>query len=68
MHQLTINLVGIEKYLDDLLVNSEDCKKHLHRLRIFLKKLANNNLIINLAKRELARERITHLGFIVGQS
>ena len=54
-------------YIDDILVFSDTWSDHIQHLRLLFDRLHKANLVINLAKSEFAKAKVTYLGHIVGQ-
>ena len=54
-------------YIDDMIVFSETWSDHLRHLEQLFARLMEANLVINLAKSDLAKAKITYLGHVVGQ-
>lgn len=61
------NLVGVQTYLDDLVITSDMWEDHLSRLECLLERLAATGFTINLAKSCFGRGTVTYLGHVVGQ-
>jgi hypothetical protein len=60
-------LDGCRAYIDDVVIFSNTWKEHMERNRIFLTRVGEAHLTINLVKTEFARATVTFLGHIVGQ-
>lgn len=59
------NLDGCTVYLDDIVVFSDTWAQHLERIQSLFRRLVQ--LTVNLAKCELAKVTVRHLGRVVGQ-
>lgn len=55
-------------YIDDIFIMSESTDQHEAHLRVVFNKLRENNLVVNLDKCSLAKERIEFLGFHIDQN
>ena len=54
-------------YIDDILVYSDTWDDHIQHLKLLFDRLQKANLVINLAKSEFAKAKVTYLGHVVGQ-
>ncbi|KAK8725979.1 hypothetical protein OTU49_010587, partial [Cherax quadricarinatus] len=60
-------LDGVQAYLDDIVVFSNQWETHLVRLQNVFECLAQAKLTINLSKSEFGQESVQFLGYVVGQ-
>lgn len=67
MNAIIADLQGTEAYIDDLIVYSRSWEEHLGQLDELFSRLETANLVVNLAKSEFAKGKVTYLGHIVGQ-
>lgn len=67
MNQVVNGLAGYALYLDDVIVHSDTWEEHMARIRALFDRLADGNLMVNLAKSEFAKVTVTYLGKVVGQ-
>lgn len=67
MNILVQPLEGVEAYLDDLVVFSDDWQSHLERLEQLLKALQKYNFTVNLQKCDFGKAQIKYLGFKIGK-
>ena len=67
MNEVIAGLEGCAIYIDDAIVYSNTWKEHVERVRAFFERLKRANLVINLAKSEIAQAHVTYLGHEVGQ-
>ena len=54
-------------YLDDILVFSKSKEEHLHHLKLVLRTLQKEKLLINLKKSSFMKEELIYLGFVVSK-
>lgn len=67
IHRVIDGLIGVQSYLDDLIVYSKTWEDHLLQLRALLYNLAEAQLTVNLAKSEFCHAKVVFLGHVVGQ-
>ncbi|KAK4307306.1 hypothetical protein Pmani_020910 [Petrolisthes manimaculis] len=67
IHRVTEGLIGVQSYLDDLIVYSKTWEDHLLQLRALLYNRAEAQLTVNLAKSEFCHAKVVFLGHVVGQ-
>lgn len=63
MELVTMGLVGVIVYIDDLLIHSKSHEEHRQRLERVFARLRGHNLKINLAKCEFGAKEVNYLGF-----
>ena len=54
-------------YLDDILVFSRSKEEHLEHLKLVLRTLQEEKLLINLKKCSFMKEELIYLGFVVSK-
>ena len=54
-------------YLDDILVFSRSKEEHMEHLKLVLKTLRKEKLLINLNKCSFMKEELIYLGFVVSK-
>ena len=54
-------------YLDDILVFSKSKEEHLEHLKLVLKTLQKEKLLINLKKCSFMKEEMVYLGFVISR-
>ena len=54
-------------YIDDILVYSDTWDDHIQQMKLLFDRLHKANLVINLAKSEFAKTKVTYLSHVVGQ-
>ena len=54
-------------YLDDILVFSKSKEEHLEHLKLVLKTLQKEKLLINLKKCSFMKEELVYLGFVISR-
>ena len=67
VNSLIFNLVGCKAYIDDAIIFSEECERHLQTIRNLFDRLSEAKLTINLTKGEFCHAHLTLLGHLVGQ-
>lgn len=67
IHHLTVDLKGVEAYIDDIIMHSEEWEDHLRQLSQLFGRLQEAGLTVNLTKSEFGRAQVTYLGHTVGQ-
>ncbi|KAK4317102.1 hypothetical protein Pmani_011784 [Petrolisthes manimaculis] len=67
IHRVTEGLIGVQSYLDDLIVYSQTWEDHQLQLRALLYNLAEAQLTVNLTKSEFSHAKVVFLGHVVGQ-
>ncbi|XP_066975378.1 uncharacterized protein [Macrobrachium rosenbergii] len=66
MNRVICGLEGVEIYIDDLVVYSNDWRTHMIRLRKVFEALRAAGLVVNLGKCEFGKARVCYLGHEVG--
>ena len=54
-------------YLDDILIFSQNREEHLRHLKLVLRTLQKEKLLINLKKRSFLKKELVYLGFVVSE-
>ena len=54
-------------YLDDILIFSQSKEEHLKNLRLVLRRLQQEKLLINLKKCSFMKTKLVFLGFVISQ-
>ena len=54
-------------YLDDILVFSKSKEEHLEHLKLVLRTLQKDKLLINMKKCSFMKEELIYLGFVVSK-
>lgn len=67
IYRVTEGLIGVQSYLDALIVHSKSREDHLLQLRVLLYNLAEAQLTLNLAKGEFFHAKIVFLGYVFEQ-
>ena len=67
MNRVLLGLEGCIVFIDDVVIVSDEWEGHVSRTKALLQRLADANLTVNLAKSEIGRATVTHLGYTVGQ-
>ena len=67
IHRVTEGLIGVQSYLDDLIVYSKSWDDHLLQLRALFYNLTEARLTVNLVKSEFGHANVVFLGHVVGQ-
>lgn len=67
MNGLTKNIPGCVTYLDDIVVFSDSWEGHLEQLILLFDQLVSANLVLNLAKCEFTKAKLSYLGYVIGQ-
>ena len=52
-------------YLDDILIFSQNREEHLRHLKLVLRNLYKENLLININKCSFLKKELVYLGFVV---
>ncbi|KAG0440854.1 Retrovirus-related Pol polyprotein from transposon 17.6 [Dictyocoela muelleri] len=52
-------------FIDDILIYAKDIDSHVHNLKIIMRKLFENNVVLNFDKSEFIKTDITFLGQII---
>lgn len=66
-NQMIAGLDNCVVYIDDILVYSDTWDDHIDHLRALFDRLDKANLVVNLAKSEFGKAKVTYLGHVVGQ-
>jgi len=64
IHQVLSDLEGCEGYIDDIAIFSDTWDQHMERMKQFLTRLRQAQLMINLAKSQAC---VMYLGHVVGK-
>ncbi|XP_068212700.1 uncharacterized protein [Palaemon carinicauda] len=66
MNRIICGLDGVEIYIDDLVVHSDDWETHVRRLKWVFEVLLDAGLVVNLKKCEFGKAKVSYLGHEVG--
>ncbi|XP_068215486.1 uncharacterized protein [Palaemon carinicauda] len=62
MNRIICGLDGVEIYIDDLVVHSNDWETHVRRLKWVFEVLLEAGLVVNLKKCEFGKAKVSYLG------
>ncbi|XP_068228003.1 uncharacterized protein [Palaemon carinicauda] len=61
-----IDRIGSAKFINDLVIYSDDWPTHIKRIKALFEKLRKAGLVINLRKSDFARAKVVYLGHEIG--